>query len=110
MTWLLISQGLLFTAYGVFLQANPPSRFSNKIDHIITYLPYFGIIISVFFGLGIFAALSAMDQIKKRYYKSQLDENEFPLFSSNLHCFLGRLPSFIVSIFFISIWFCLIFC
>jgi len=63
-TWLILSEGLLFTAYG--------SLVSAKTTWFIYSFPLFGIAIAAVIGVSIYAALAATDDIKTRFDKADL--------------------------------------
>jgi hypothetical protein len=58
-SWLIVSEGLLFTAYGA--QSAP------KLSWLVLGFPAFGVAVAALIGVGIFTALGATDEIKKQF-------------------------------------------
>lgn len=56
--WLILSEGLLFTAYGTLYTA--------KLHWLVFGFPFFGMAVVAVIGAGIFAALGATDEISQR--------------------------------------------
>lgn len=63
--WLILSQGLLFTAYGTLSTA--------KHKWLVVGFPIFGMAVAAVIGVSIFAALDAADAIKKQYDSTGLN-------------------------------------
>jgi hypothetical protein len=59
MTWLILSNGLLFTAYG--------AQFTAKTSWLVIGFPFFGIAVAALIGIGIFTALAASEEIRKQF-------------------------------------------
>lgn len=57
--WLILSQGLLFTAYGTLSSA--------KLHWLVFGFPFFGMAVSAVIGVSIFTALAAMDEVSRQY-------------------------------------------
>jgi hypothetical protein len=57
--WLILSEGLLFTAYGTLSTA--------KLHWLVFGFPFFGMIVAAVIGVSIYAALDATAQIRRRY-------------------------------------------
>jgi hypothetical protein len=57
--WLILSQGLLFTAYGTLSSA--------KLHWLVFGFPFFGMAVSAVIGISIFTALTAMDEVSRQY-------------------------------------------
>ncbi len=69
LTWLLVSQTLMFAGYGVLLDSLARCPSANQASHIkrlLTYLPVFGIVTSLLILGSIAAALWAMIILRKR--------------------------------------------
>jgi hypothetical protein len=64
--WLILSQGLLFTAYGTLSTA--------KLHWLVIGFPFFGIAVAAVIGFSIFAALAATGEIKRRFDATRLGE------------------------------------
>ncbi len=63
--WLILSEGLLFTAYGTVTTARL---------HWLSYgFPFFGMAVAGVIGVSIYAALEATDELRQRYEASGLD-------------------------------------
>lgn len=63
-TWLILSEGLLFNAY-VTLSARAPGWLALGF-------PLFGIAVAALIGVGVFTALRASDQVRREYERSGL--------------------------------------
>ena len=59
MTWLILSNGLLFTAYG--------AQFTTRISWFVLGFPLFGIAVAALIGIGIYTAMSASEEIKRQF-------------------------------------------
>lgn len=57
--WLILSEGLLFTAYGTLSTA--------KLHWLVFGFPFFGMAVAAIIGVSIFAALAATDEIASQY-------------------------------------------
>lgn len=57
--WLILSQGLLFTAYGTLSTA--------KLHWLVFGFPFFGMAVSAVIGVSIFAALDALEEVNRQY-------------------------------------------
>jgi hypothetical protein len=64
MSWLLISEGLLLTAYNTM--GAPAANWLHL------GFPYFGIALAALIGVGIFTALAATDEIRRQYEEAGL--------------------------------------
>lgn len=62
--WLILSEGLLFTAYGTLSTA--------KLHWLVIGFPFFGMAVAGVIGVSIFAAFQAIEEINKRYEASGL--------------------------------------
>jgi hypothetical protein len=63
--WLILSQGLLFTAYGTLSTA--------KLHWLVLGFPFFGLAVSVVIGVSIFAALAAIEEVSRQYEQAGLN-------------------------------------
>jgi hypothetical protein len=64
--WLILSEGLLFTAYGTI---------STARLHWLAYgFPFFGMAVAAVIGISIYAALEATDELRRRYEASGLTQ------------------------------------
>jgi hypothetical protein len=63
--WLILSQGLLFTAYGTLTTA--------KLHWLVFGFPFFGMLVSAVIGASIFAALDAIEVVNRRYEEAGLE-------------------------------------
>ena len=59
MTWLILSNGLLFTAYG--------AQFTTRISWLSLGFPLFGMVVAALIGIGIYTAMSASEEIKRQF-------------------------------------------
>jgi hypothetical protein len=57
--WLILSEGLLFTAYGTLSTA--------KLHWLVIGFPFFGMTVAAVIGVSIFAALAATEEISRQY-------------------------------------------
>lgn len=57
--WLILSEGLLFTAYGTLSTA--------KLHWLVFGFPFFGMAVAAIIGVSIFAALAATEEISEQY-------------------------------------------
>lgn len=57
--WLILSEGLLFTAYGTLSTA--------KLHWLVFGFPFFGMAVAAVIGVSIYAALAATDEISQQY-------------------------------------------
>lgn len=57
--WLILSEGLLFTAYGTLSTA--------KLHWLVFGFPFFGMTVAAVIGVSIFAALAATEEIQEQY-------------------------------------------
>jgi hypothetical protein len=67
MSWLLVSQGLLFTAYGT--QGGHAAAASSWL---LLAFPFFGAVIAALIGVGIYAAMAATDEIRREFERCGL--------------------------------------
>jgi hypothetical protein len=63
--WLILSEGLLFTAYGTLSTAN--------LHWLVFGFPFFGMAVAAVIGVSIYAALAATDEIGKQYEEAGLN-------------------------------------
>jgi hypothetical protein len=63
--WLILSQGLLFTAYGTLSNA--------RLELLVFGFPFFGIVVAALAGVSIFSAIRAAEEVGEIYRKSGLD-------------------------------------
>jgi hypothetical protein len=59
MTWLILSNGLLFTAYG--------AHFTTRVSWLTLGFPFFGMTVAALIGIGIFTAMSASKEVKRQF-------------------------------------------
>jgi hypothetical protein len=64
--WLILSEGLLFTAYGTLSTA--------KLHWLVVGFPFFGMAVAAVIGVSIFAALAATEEISEQYEAAGLNE------------------------------------
>lgn len=57
--WLILSEGLLFTAYGTLSTA--------KMHWLVFGFPFFGMLVAAVIGVSIFAAIAATDYIQQQF-------------------------------------------
>lgn len=64
MMWLILSQGLLFTAYGTLSGA--------RLHWLVYGFPFFGIAVAALIRVSILSAIAAADVVRKRFDESGL--------------------------------------
>ena len=64
--WLILSEGLLFTAYGTLSNA--------RVHWLVVGFPFFGMAVAAVIGISIYAALTAIEQVSLRYQQAGLNE------------------------------------
>ena len=64
--WLILSEGLLFTAYG--------NLATGKLHWLFYGFPFFGIGVAAVIAVSIYAALAATEEIQKAYHAAGLDK------------------------------------
>jgi hypothetical protein len=64
--WLILSQGLLFTAYGTLSAA--------KMHWLVFGFPFFGVAVAAIIGVSIFAALASIDEVSRQYEEAGLNK------------------------------------
>ena len=64
--WLILSEGLLFTAYGTLSTA--------KLHWLVFGFPFFGMVVAGVIGVSIFAALAATEEITQQYEAAGLSK------------------------------------
>jgi hypothetical protein len=62
--WLILCEGLLFTAYGTLSTA--------KLHWLVFGFPFFGMTVAGVIGVSIFAALDATDEIRRQFDEAGL--------------------------------------
>lgn len=62
--WLILSQGLLFTAYGTVSSA--------KLHWLAYGFPFFGMAVSAVIGVSIYAALAATERVRETFAATNL--------------------------------------
>jgi len=63
--WLILSEGLLFTAYGTLSTAH--------LHWLVFGFPFFGMAVAGVIGVSIYAALAATEEISERYNEAGLN-------------------------------------
>jgi hypothetical protein len=63
--WLILSEGLLFTAYGTLSTA--------KLHWLVIGFPFFGVAVAALISVSIFTALAATDEIQRQFDEAGLD-------------------------------------
>jgi len=81
MSWLIVSEGLLFTAYG--------AQSARPLSWLTLGFPFFGIVVAVLIGVGIYTAMAATDEIKRQFHLAGLADL-CPLAPSNHIAHRGR--------------------
>jgi len=63
--WLILAQGLLFTAYGTLTTA--------RLEWLVFGFPCFGMVVSVLVGVSIYSAIGSAAEVAELYRKAGLD-------------------------------------
>jgi hypothetical protein len=63
-TWLILSNGLLFTAYGM--------QFTTRVSWLVLGFPFFGIAVATLIGIGIHAAMAASAEVRRQFEQAGL--------------------------------------
>jgi hypothetical protein len=63
--WLILSEGLLFTAYGTLASA--------KLHWLVFGFPFFGMAVAALIGVGIVTAYAAMGEIRRAFAQAGLE-------------------------------------
>jgi hypothetical protein len=66
LVWLILSEGLLFTAYGTLS--------SGREKWLIIGFPFFGMAVAAVIGVSIFTAFAVTDDIRKRFDAANLGQ------------------------------------
>ena len=93
--WLILSQGLLFTAYGTLS--------SGRLHWLVFGFPFFGIAVSAMIGISIFAALGAIDEVQKLFDRAGLAAL-CPLSAGRLHGNRGKVAAQSLPFVFGALW------
>lgn len=64
--WLILSEGLLFTAYGTLSTA--------KMHWLVFSFPFFGMLVAAVIGVSIFAAIAATEYIQEQFDASSVSQ------------------------------------
>ncbi|MBL8329456.1 MAG: hypothetical protein JNJ71_11425 [Rubrivivax sp.] len=94
-SWLILSEGLLFTAYRA--QAETATSWLGLA------FPFFGMAVALLIGVGIFAALSAGEEIRRQFVLAGL-EDLCPLAPPSRIAHRGRWASKVLPFVFAAMW------
>ena len=64
MGWLIWSEGLMFTAFG--------AQARDGVNWLVLGFPFFGMLVAVLVGVGIYTAMSATDSIRQQFDEAGL--------------------------------------
>ncbi|MBL8351692.1 MAG: hypothetical protein JNL87_15450 [Burkholderiaceae bacterium] len=64
--WLILSEGLLFTAYGTLSTA--------QLHWLVLGFPFFGMAVSAVIGISIYAALAATEEVRRQFDAAGLEK------------------------------------
>ena len=110
LTWLGVSQGLLFTAYGLIISKSGSTATSSSaishlpISNILEYIAAAGLALSFVVLIGVSAAHLAMFYI----HKDTNYKNEIPEFGVRTHTtIMGALTAMLMPLIFMVLWFTL---
>jgi hypothetical protein len=98
-TWLLLSQTILFAAYCVMMQIPKDSPHVNKAAKLLAWFPLFGIALTCIISIAIVAAVSAQQQIK-----TYPDSKRFNVYVGGGLTWLGYIPPIALPVLFIVAW------
>jgi len=95
-TWLLLSQTLLFAAYGVCLAAPTDPKFPQKIERLVAVTPVLGIALAV----AVSAAIAAAYFAQKSLQCLTLERLSVP----GVHNWVGHSSIVVYPVFFVAAW------
>jgi hypothetical protein len=96
-TWLLLSQTLLFAAYGVCLAAPTDPKFPQEIERLVAVIPLLGIALAVAVSAAIAGAYFAQRSLERLLIAE-------PLSVPNVHNWIGHSSLFVYPVFFLFAW------
>lgn len=103
LNWLLMTQTILFAAYGLLLGATDKGikadDIAKKIDSAVNIIPWIGISVSSLIFLGIVGAVGAMCVLKKQVHEMDLDVAKWTTI-------LGQATGLFLPLVFIVGWLC----
>lgn len=103
LTWLLVAQGLLFTAFGIVIDKDGDDMI-RRLRHV---LPIFGFLSSLFIGLGISGALRAVIQANNVWLgevtAQGLDSSKLPPLIGGING-VGTISSVTLCLLFMAAW------
>jgi uncharacterized membrane protein len=95
-TWLLLSQTLLFAAYGVCLAAPTDPKFPQEIERLVAVIPLLGITLAVAVSAAIASAYFAQKSLEHLAVE--------PLSVPSVHNWVGHSSILVYPVFFILAW------
>jgi hypothetical protein len=98
MSWLLVSSGLLFTAYTTMGSAAAAHATWLRIG-----FPFFGMAVAALIGVGIYAAMAATDEIRREFEQAGLADL-CPLAPSSQMAHRGRWAARALPFVFGALW------
>lgn len=115
LTWLMVSQTLLFSAYAALYYAEattfaakcdpsgPVHAFNAKIEKANSYVPLLGAVSSFVIWIALLGAASAMFMLWRRHEKVRRPHH-YPIFVSRLTTWLGLVPPLFIPLIFAFVW------
>jgi hypothetical protein len=111
LTWLMVSQTLLFSAYAALYYAEATTfaakcdlrDFNAKIEKANSFIPLLGAVSSGAIWIAVFGAVSAMLMLWRRHEKVR-SPHHHPIFVSRLTTCLGLVPALIIPLVFAFVW------
>ena len=101
LSWLLLSQTILFATYAVLLSAPETSQQFGRINKLLNIVPWIGLVNIVFAYLSILAAIFAQFSLKKAIGQ----KFEISLGVDTLHGFVfGHLAVIVLPLVFLLVW------
>jgi hypothetical protein len=94
-TWLILSEGLLFTAYR--------AEAAGSANWLALAFPLFGMLVAALIGVGIYAALAASEEVRAEYERAGLSDL-CPLAPASQLAHQGRWASKALPFVFIAMW------
>lgn len=105
LNWLLMTQTILFAAYGLLLDNQPDTtandNLGRNVDALIKVLPYLGIAVSGLIFLGVLGAVGAMYALRRNRTK---EVKEMDIDAALWTSILGQLTGLLLPIVFIAAW------
>lgn len=110
LSWLLVSQSFLFTAYAISVNGPPQIRshaLETTVSELLVLLPLVSILSALLIGLTVIAGIWTMYKLRRRYsppLESTFGDELPPIQSAGGALFLGHFAPLFLPVLFIVIW------